>query len=274
MRSHWQSAIAGLTFVLIALHLVLRFGFRVTGSFHGIVTADAPLLTVLAFGGVPLVLELLVHVFKREFGSDLLAGLSIVVSVMLGEYLAGALVVLMLLGGRALEAYAVRRASSVLDALARRMPSVAHRTLEGVLTDVTLDDVAIGDALVVFPHEDLPRRRRGPRRPWRDGRVVSHRRAVRDVEDTGGERAIRRRQRRLDPDDSGGPEGRRFAVRADHAGHARLGTAASAVAALGRSIRCLVHAARGRDRRLGLVGERRSRSGFSRCWWWRRRARC
>ncbi len=156
IRLHWQSAIAGLACVLIALHLVLRFGFRATGSFHGIATADAPLLTVLAVGGVPLVLELLVHVFKREFGSDLLAGLSIVTSVLLGEYLAGALVVLMLSGGRALEAYAVRRASSVLDALARRMPSVAHRTLEGVLTDVTLDDVAVGDALVVFPHEICP----------------------------------------------------------------------------------------------------------------------
>ena len=88
---------------------------------------------VLVFGGVPLVLELLVHMFKREFGSDLLAGISIVTSVLLGEYLAGTLVVLMLSGGQALEAYAVRRASSVLDALARRMPSVAHRTREGVL---------------------------------------------------------------------------------------------------------------------------------------------
>ncbi len=156
MRLHWQTVIAGLTCVLVALHLVLRFGFHLTGSFHGIATADGPLLTVLVLGGVPLVLELLVHMFKREFGSDLLAGLSIVVSVLLGEYLAGALVVLMLSGGRALEAYAVGRASMVLDALARRMPSVAHRTLAGVLTDVALDDVEIGDALVVFPHDICP----------------------------------------------------------------------------------------------------------------------
>jgi heavy metal translocating P-type ATPase len=156
MKVHWQSAIAGLTCVLIALHLVIRFGLHATGSFHGITIADAPLLAVLAVGGVPLVLELVVHLFNGEFGSDLLAGLSIVVSVLLGEYLAGALVVLMLSGGQALEAYAVRSASSVLDALARRMPSVAHRTHEGVLTEVALDDVAIGDSLVVFPHEICP----------------------------------------------------------------------------------------------------------------------
>jgi heavy metal translocating P-type ATPase len=156
VKLHWQAAIAGCTTVLIALHLVARFGLHSTGSVFGFAIADAPLLAVLVFGGIPLVLELLVQLFKREFGSDLLAGISIVTSVLIGEYLAGALVVLMLSGGRALEAYAVRSASSVLDALARRMPSVAHRTADGVIADVALDQVAIGDALVVFPHEICP----------------------------------------------------------------------------------------------------------------------
>jgi heavy metal translocating P-type ATPase len=90
---------------------------------------------------------------RGRFGSDLLAGISIVTSVLLGEYLAGTLVVLMLSGGQALEAYAVRRASSALAALARRMPSVAHRSRGGSLEDVPLDAVAVGDLVVVFPHE-------------------------------------------------------------------------------------------------------------------------
>ncbi len=54
--------------------------------------------------------------FPREFGSDLLAGLSIVTSAVIGEYLAGSIVVLMLSGGTALEQYATRRASAVLGA--------------------------------------------------------------------------------------------------------------------------------------------------------------
>src|SRR5581483_1312810 len=91
-----------------------------------------------------------------EFGSDLLAGISIVTSVILGEYLAGTLVVLMLSGGETLEAYAVRRASSALAALARRMPSVAHRRRDGAIEDVPLDAVAVGDVVVVFPHETCP----------------------------------------------------------------------------------------------------------------------
>ena len=69
-----------------------------------------PLLLTLFLGGLPQVIELTAKLLRREFGSDLLAGISIITSVILGEYLAGSLVVLMLSGGQTLEAYAVRRA--------------------------------------------------------------------------------------------------------------------------------------------------------------------
>ena len=62
----------------------------------------------------------------------------------------------MLSGGQALEAYAVRRASSALLALARRMPSQAHRKQNGGLHDIALEEVSVGDLLVVLPHETCP----------------------------------------------------------------------------------------------------------------------
>jgi heavy metal translocating P-type ATPase len=139
-------ALAGIT-----LHLVLRYGV------HGTVPSyQIPLWIVLAFGGIPLLYELLTKVVRLQFGSDLLAGISIVTAALLGEYLAGALVVLMLSGGEALESYAVRSASSVLRALARRMPSLAHRRQDGQIADVPLSEVAIGDSLVIFPHDACP----------------------------------------------------------------------------------------------------------------------
>jgi heavy metal translocating P-type ATPase len=113
-------------------------------------------MVALICGGGPLVFGLLVNVLRREFGSDLLAGMSIVTAVVLQQYLAGTFVVLMLSGGQALEAYAVRSASSVLAALARRMPSVAHRRRDGAIADVALPEVAVGDLLVIFPHEISP----------------------------------------------------------------------------------------------------------------------
>ncbi|MFM7107218.1 MAG: heavy metal translocating P-type ATPase [Planctomycetaceae bacterium] len=118
--------------------------------------ADLPLMAMLVLGGVPLVGDLLAKLVAGTFGSDLLAGISIVTSVVLGEYLAGVLVVLMLSGGEALEARAVSRAGDVLAALARRMPTLAHRKTAAGLDDVPLADVGVGDMLVVLPHEICP----------------------------------------------------------------------------------------------------------------------
>ncbi len=143
--------IAIIAIVTIATHLVLRFGTDASPEM-----VRLPLLICLYLGGTPLVLELAAKAFRRQFGSDLLAGISIVTAVLLDEYLAGAFVVLMLSGGEALEEYAVQNASSVLKALAKRMPSVAHIKTDGTLTDVPLEDVKIGDHVTIFPHETSP----------------------------------------------------------------------------------------------------------------------
>ena len=143
--------IAFLTVSGIFLHLLLRYLLHSPR-----IAWQAPLIVVLVVGGVPLLIPLTRKLFAREFGSDHLAGISIVTSVILGEYLVAAIVILMLSGGTALEEFASRRASSVLDALAKRMPQVAHRKNANQLVDVALKDVAIGDLLVIFPHEICP----------------------------------------------------------------------------------------------------------------------
>ena len=151
-----QGAIAILAILAITAHLVLRYGPLALPGLFGVAAPTWPLLGALVLGGGPLLVDLLQKLVRRQFGSDLLAGLSIATSLVLGEYLAGTLVVLMLSGGEALENYAVRNASSALEALARRMPTVAHRRRNGQITDVSLDDVAVDDLLVVLPHETCP----------------------------------------------------------------------------------------------------------------------
>ena len=123
MTEVWRrttSLIAILSLGGIAAHLLLRFGLHTNTTVKLI-----PLWATLALGGIPLLYDLLKKMAQRQFGSDLLAGISIVSAVLLGEYLAGAIVVLMLAGGEALENYAVRNATSVLRALAKRVPSAA-----------------------------------------------------------------------------------------------------------------------------------------------------
>jgi cation transport ATPase len=151
-----QGLIACFTLTAIGLHLLLWVHVGSAAKAYGMPLYELPLIAALIFGGVPLVIDLAIKLLRREFSSDLLAGISIVTSVALGEFFAGSLVVLMLSGGGALEAYAVRSASSVLEALAKRMPSQAHRKLGGDIEDVSLEDVAVGDTLVVFPHESCP----------------------------------------------------------------------------------------------------------------------
>ena len=148
---HRQPLIVTLAVIGIACHLVLRFATSASPR-----TQIWPLWLVLGLGGMPLVGELTAKLVRGQFGSDLLAGISIVTSVILHEYLAGAIVVLMLSGGEAIESFAIDRASSALKALANRLPAVAHRRNIERIIDVALDQVTPGDTLVVFPHEICP----------------------------------------------------------------------------------------------------------------------
>jgi heavy metal translocating P-type ATPase len=146
-----ETYIALLAMAGILAHVISRYGGHTSARQYNL-----PLVLTLLIGGAPLLFDLLRRLVRREFGSDLLAGFSIAASVALGEYLAGSIVVLMLSGGTALEHYATRRASSVLAALARRTPRIAHQVRDSHITDVGLGEVKIGDLLVVFPHEICP----------------------------------------------------------------------------------------------------------------------
>lgn len=146
-----ETHIAGFTLVAILLHLALRYGTSLPQR-----TVQLPLFAALVIGGAPLVFELAKKLIKRNFGSDLLAGISILTAILLAQYLVATIVVLMLSGGEALEFYATAKASSVLDALARRMPNIAHRRDGSAVVDVKLEDIRVGDELTVFPHEICP----------------------------------------------------------------------------------------------------------------------
>ena len=114
------------------------------------------LLAVALLGGVPLLWETLRQLFHREFGVDLIAILAIGGSIFLGQYLAGALVVLMMSGGEALEAYALRRARSSLSALAERAPRSAHIWRGEELINIPADQIEVGMVIVVKPGELVP----------------------------------------------------------------------------------------------------------------------
>lgn len=110
-------------------------------------------LIVALIEGVSMVRDLL----RGHVGLDVLAITAIVATVVVGEYWASLIVVLMLSGGAALEDYAAGRAQRDLRSLLDRAPLRAHRyTREGELEDVDVDDVRVGDRLLVRPSEIIP----------------------------------------------------------------------------------------------------------------------
>jgi heavy metal translocating P-type ATPase len=91
------------------------------------------------------------------FGIDVLAIVAIVATVAVGEYVASLIVVLMLTGGQALEDYAEGAAERELTQLLDREPREAHRIDEsGDVRDIPVDEVAVGDRLLVRSGEVVP----------------------------------------------------------------------------------------------------------------------
>jgi heavy metal translocating P-type ATPase len=118
--------------------------------------ADIPLIALIILGGIPLVSQVVIKIFRGSVGADFLGAIELVAAAALEQYLASALIVLMLAGGQALEVYAMRRASAVLRALSQRMPTSAHRKKGDKIEEITLADIAIGDEIMVYPHETAP----------------------------------------------------------------------------------------------------------------------
>jgi heavy metal translocating P-type ATPase len=144
----WEELLAGVAVVGLLSYGVLYFLAPEFSVF--------PLLIVLALGVIPLTFQIAKKALNMDFGADILAVIALLTCIVLNEYLAGTLLVLMLAGGQSLEQYAVRKASSVLEALSKRMPNIAHKKIDSEIKDVPISDIVIGDLLVIFPHETAP----------------------------------------------------------------------------------------------------------------------
>jgi len=96
-------------------------------------------------------------ILSGHWGLDILAVTAIVATLVVGEYWASLLIVLMLTGGEALEDAAAHRAQRELTSLFSRVPQIAHRISEdGSIVDISAVDVRVGDRILVKPSELVP----------------------------------------------------------------------------------------------------------------------
>jgi heavy metal translocating P-type ATPase len=105
---------------------------------------------------VPLAWAVAKTLLAGRVGVDVIALVAMAGALALGEYLAGAVIALMLSGGNALEDAAARRARRELRLLLDRVPTIAHRREGERVVEVPVEDVAPGDVLVIRAGEVLP----------------------------------------------------------------------------------------------------------------------
>ncbi len=105
---------------------------------------------------LPLVWDMAQDLRSGKYGVDILAATAIIASVLLHEYWAGIVIVLMLTGGEALEDYAERRAKTELTALIARAPTKAHIMRGRKVLDVPVHDLRAKDKIIIKPGEVVP----------------------------------------------------------------------------------------------------------------------
>lgn len=140
-----------LTFVIIVFVLGLILDLAGKDNLaHFVLGASALVATI------PLVLGMIETLRSGAFGVDVLAVTAIVTSVILGEYWAGMVIVLMLTGGEALEDYAEGRAKTELTALIKQKPQKARILKGGKTVEIKVSEVRVGDKLIILPGDLVP----------------------------------------------------------------------------------------------------------------------
>lgn len=126
-------------------------------QFTGLQTISHWVLGVVSIISIiPIIVEMWHDLRTGRYGIDILAVTAIVTSVLLKQYWAGIVIVVMFTGGEALEDYAEHRAKTELDALLERAPSRATIIRKNKTMEVKVSDIIIGDVVVLKPGDIVP----------------------------------------------------------------------------------------------------------------------
>ncbi|MFR3685780.1 MAG: heavy metal translocating P-type ATPase, partial [Enterococcus sp.] len=146
-----------LTVTIGIVALILEFGFHQERIAFWLVAIVGGIMAITMLIGMVKTLR------SGKYGVDILAITAIIATLLVGEYWASLMVLIMLTGGDSLEDYASHQASRELRSLLDNSPQIAHRVIEEEVTDIEVEDVQVGDTILVKPGELVPV----------DGRVIA-----------------------------------------------------------------------------------------------------
>lgn len=146
VRHYWQFSLA---FVAALAGLICQLAGLSVAS-H-IILGSAALILCL-----PLVVGMVHDLREGTYGVDILAATAIITAVVMREYWAAIVVVLMLTGGEALEDYAENRAKREMSALLNNAPRIAHVLRGKREVDIAVRSVQLADKIAIRPGEVVP----------------------------------------------------------------------------------------------------------------------
>lgn len=135
---------------IAAIALVLEFILKEPNYARLLITANGIIMSVILLKGMIDVLR------SGNFGVDILAISAIAATLLVGNYWAALIILVMITGGDALEDYAQKKARKDLKSLLDNTPRIAHKKVNDDLEDVPVDDIKIGDVIIVKPKEIIP----------------------------------------------------------------------------------------------------------------------
>ncbi|UQR06982.1 cadmium-translocating P-type ATPase [Enterococcus durans] len=152
--AHFKKFLLTVSIGIIAL--ISEFIFKQPQIAYLIIAVTGGFLAFFMF------LEMIKTLRSGKYGVDILAITAIVATLIVREYWASLMILVMLTGGDSLEDYANKKASKELQSLLDRTPRTAHKLEDGKLKEIAVDSIEINDIIVVKPGEIVPA----------DGRVV------------------------------------------------------------------------------------------------------
>lgn len=136
--------------IVAVIALILQFGLGLPLYAQIVISTLGSLIALLMF------IDMVKTLRSGKFGVDLLAITAVIATIAVGEYWAALIVLLMLTGGDTLEDYAANKANSELQSLLENSPQSAHLLKDDKMVDVKIDQVTVGDRIVVKPGEVIP----------------------------------------------------------------------------------------------------------------------
>lgn len=159
MKRHWKFIV-----VLIAGVISLFFEFGI----HASTLFTTPLLKlqmnpqaiIIDILGIWISVLLLMEIFEDwksgRYGVDILAVIAIVSTILINNYWAEWMILVMSTGGETLEDYATGQASKELRSLLNNTPRIANKLVNDQITEVKVNELHIGDIVLIKPGQQVP----------------------------------------------------------------------------------------------------------------------